>query len=366
MMNPELAVLNTRPVITKAFSQERLVGWQSPANIALIKYWGKHGMQLPRNPSLSFSFKYSNTDLTVAYKLMGKTDSPKVDFLFDGKPSLKFKIRIEDYLNRISDWMPFVKQLHFRIESSNTFPHSTGIASSASSMSALALALCSIENDHFQTLENPKDFYRKASWLARLASGSAARSVYGGFSLWGKLSFLVDSTDEYAIPLKKEINTQFNDLRDAVLVVNSKPKAVSSSFGHALMDKHPYARQRYEVASNHLAGLYQALRTGDVENFIRITELEAMHLHALMMTSEPSFMLFHPSSLAIIQKIKLFRQQKGKMLCYTVDAGPNIHLLYPVEIQNDVEDFIKNDLIQHCENQKWIRDEIGTGPIRTK
>ncbi|MCF8303581.1 MAG: hypothetical protein K9I94_09940 [Bacteroidales bacterium] len=360
------SIINTKPFFEQPFEGIRSVRWHSPSNIALVKYWGKYGDQLPRNPSLSFSLKNSYTDLKLNYRMLENGKGPSVELLFEGKPHRDFQMRVAGYLQKIAEIIPFINQLYFYIDSSNTFPHSAGIASSASSMSALALALCSIENDHFKTLENEHDFFRKASWLARLGSGSASRSVYGGFSIWGKTQDIEASADEYAIPYQPGSSNLFSHLRDAILIVNSQPKAISSSFGHKLMEHHPFAEARFAQASKNLESLVKAIDQAHYHQFIRIIEAEAMQLHALMMSSDPSYLLLEPESIAIIQKIKSFRQQNGKGVCYTVDAGPNIHVLYPAEIDEDITEFIENDLVQHCENQQWISDEIGTGPRRKK
>lgn len=122
--------------------------WRSPSNIALVKYWGKHGIQLPRNSSISFTLSnaYSETSIEFTKK---NTDNNKIeiDFLFEGKKNEAFQKRIEKFLNSIVSHFPFITSLNLQISSTNSFPHSTGIASSASAMSALALGLCSIENE---------------------------------------------------------------------------------------------------------------------------------------------------------------------------------------------------------------------------
>ncbi|MBC8342860.1 MAG: diphosphomevalonate decarboxylase, partial [Bacteroidetes bacterium] len=220
-----------------------VVCWQSPSNIALIKYWGKYGNQLPQNPSLSLTLKNALTKMKVSYSFSG-SGKLQTELLFEGKESPLFHKKVNSFLTSIFTYFPFLNQLKIRIETENTFPHSAGIASSASSMSALALCLCSIENDLFESLKIKEDFYKKASFIARLGSGSASRSVYGGMVLWGRHEGFSASSNEFAIPFREKIHPNFEFLNDAILIVNESVKKVSSSQGHALMQDHPYAKSR--------------------------------------------------------------------------------------------------------------------------
>ena len=152
--------------------------WESPSNIALIKYWGKMGVQLPRNPSLSMSLKASVSRFELTY-------SPKKDgekhliYLFEGKENKIFEDKLSRFIDSVSNDLPCLTKYQLKISSSNTFPHSAGIASSASAMSALALCLCSMQ-EAIDEMEMPCDFFlQKASRIARLGSGSASRSVFG-------------------------------------------------------------------------------------------------------------------------------------------------------------------------------------------
>ena len=137
--------------------------WRSPSNIALIKYWGKHGIQLPKNPSLSLTLASSCTDTQLEYEMKDGTNDGQIelDFFFHESENEPFRQKILTFLNSLSPEMPFLKQLKFTLKTGNSFPHSAGIASSASSMSALALCLCSLEDRFFGTLQDADDFDRK-------------------------------------------------------------------------------------------------------------------------------------------------------------------------------------------------------------
>lgn len=340
------------------------ITWRSPSNIAIIKYWGKYGQQLPRNPSLSLTLAASCTDTQLEYALRedGAAAGISLDFSFQGEENTAFQIKVLDYLTSLLPIFPFLNQLQLTIKTGNSFPHSAGIASSASGMSALALCLCSLEDLLFGTLQDPAEYDRKASYLARLGSGSACRSIFPHAALWGESPLVPGSSNEYAVPMGDQIHPAFKDFHDDILIVSQSEKAVSSRAGHALMDGNPYAEVRYVQARTRLAQLLEALRSGDVATFGKIAEDEALTLHALMMCSNPSYLLLHPHSLAIIEKVREYRAATGHPLYFTLDAGPNVHLLYPGDIVHDVRAFIERDLEEYCEAGYVQQDWVGEGP----
>ena len=331
------------------------VGWQSPSNIALVKYWGKRGKQLPQNPSISFTLSECRSETFVTFE---KADRFGFRFFFEGKENPAFGAKIEKFLLENQVFFPFINQLHLMVESCNTFPHSSGIASSASSMSAFVMCLINIEN---QIVSKQFDF-QKASYFSRLASGSAARSVFPAMALWGKTEAYKGSSDEYAVSLENDIHPVFKTYHDSILIVSGETKSVSSRAGHALMEGNPYAPARYAQANENIKNLLLALKSGDLDTFINITESEALQLHALMMCSNPSFILMKPNTLNLINEIREFREETKIPLCFTLDAGPNVHLLYPEQEADKVEYYIKNVLADYCDRERWIADHVGDGP----
>lgn len=334
------------------------VAWRSPSNIALVKYWGKRGVQIPQNPSLSFTLQNSFSEMEVSFESAKGFD---MEFYFEGKENEKFKSKIVNFLHSIEQDYPFLKNIYLQIHSKNSFPHSAGIASSASSMSALALCIGSIAEEIMDRKLAKQDFLQQASYLARLASGSACRSIYGGAVAWGVTPALPDSSNEYATSLPFEMNPIFQGYRDTILIVSASEKSVSSRAGHALMNHHPFAEVRYQQANTNLVRLVDVLKSGDIEHFISIVESEALTLHGLMMNSEPSFILMQPNTLKMIALIRDFRKQTAIPVCFTLDAGPNIHLLYPKKWENEIQQWINDELAEFCENKYYIHDCIGQG-----
>jgi diphosphomevalonate decarboxylase len=337
-------------------------GWRSPSNIALVKYWGKYGRQLPKNPSVSLTLSQAFTETFISYRPLESGETPiSLTFTFEGASQPAFEKKIRDFLSSIILYFPFLEGLHLDIISSNSFPHSTGIASSASSMSALALCLCQIESNIYGGMR-PHEFFEKASLIARLGSGSACRSVYPAAAIWGKHDRIPFSSNEHAIPVGDKLHEVFRDMCDTILIVSSEEKEVSSRAGHALMEGNPYAEVRYSQANNHMLEILDAMQTGDLSRWGNIIEKEALTLHALMMASEPPFILMQPGTLTIIRKIKKFRSDTGVPVYFTLDAGPNLHLMYPAVYAAQLKTFIEQELLTCCENGKVLFDHVGKGP----
>lgn len=339
------------------------VHWESPANIALIKYWGKRPVQLPMNPSLSFVLRKSVVGIRMHYHTGSGKGFRLNSFSLNGQEKQAFAGRIEQYLGGLQAFFPFLQDAQIHIESHSSFPHSAGIASSAAAFSALALCVGTMEAELMGAKVGGPDFFRKASFMARLGSGSACRSLWDGLVCWGKTDLVEGSSDEQAVRLQDHlVHESFRSLNDAILVVDSKTKKVSSSDGHALMQKHPYRQERIKQSHGNLQLLLEALQTGDLELFGQVVENEALSLHSLMMSSNPGYVLMHPNTLLILEKIRHFRLRSKIPACFTLDAGPNIHLLYPAAREEEVRAFIRRELSPLCEDGRWIDDGMGTGP----
>ncbi|SNY94563.1 diphosphomevalonate/mevalonate 3,5-bisphosphate decarboxylase family protein [Flagellimonas pacifica] len=339
---------------------EGKVTWKAPSNIALVKYWGKKTNQIPANPSVSFTLDACATTTTIFFTRKKDTSQFSFDLFLEGKSKEDFKPKIQVFFERIERYIPFLKSYHFKIETSNSFPHSSGIASSASGMAALAL--CLVDMEKVMNPEMGKDFFnRKASFLARLGSGSACRSIEGDLIQWGEHKPIADSSNLYGIKYPFKVNPVFKNFHDTILLVHKGQKQVSSSVGHNLMHNHPYAERRFGQAHENMENLKTIFSEGNLEGFIKVVESEALTLHAMMMTSMPYFILMKPDTLQIINKIWDYRKDTKIPICFTLDAGANVHVLYPESAKEKAIQFIQDELVAHCENGHYICDRIGNG-----
>lgn len=333
--------------------------WSCPSNIALVKYWGKkEGLQLPANASISFTLSACRTECYMHLEDKPLDGQFSLHFTFEGKSKSSFIPKIITFFERIYPIISWLKDHHISIDTRNTFPHSSGIASSASAFAAMSQCITDLHIQLGNTVENPINF---ASELARIGSGSAARSLMGPLGVWGYHDSFPESNDRFAIPFV-EIHPIFETFRDTILIVESGSKSVSSTAGHGLMNGHPFAEARYHQASKNMHQIKNILQSGDLESFFILVEEEAMTLHAMMMTGRPSFLLFKPQTIAIIVKLREARKLNGISMCFTLDAGANVHVLYPDSEHQTVISWIQETITPYLENNQYICDQIGYGP----
>lgn len=336
------------------------VSAECPSNIALIKYWGKYPQQIPANPSISYTLSHCKTITKMEFKA-GENFSVKT-FLSD-KEEPKFAEKIEKYFRNIEPYLPWILKGSFIINTENTFPHSSGIASSASGFGAIAKCLMAIDEAFSQQQEN---HLKKASFLARLGSGSACRSLYDGLVVWGETSEITGSSDLFAVKYPDdEIHSVFRNFNDWVLLIHEGQKSVSSTVGHGLMNTNPYAERRFQEARENFIPLKEILKTGDLERFITLVEHEALTLHAMMMMSQPAFILMKTGTMEVINKIWNFRKETNLPLFFTLDAGANVHLLFPSEGEKlsaknfqQITNFIESELLPHTQNGGVVKDKM--------
>lgn len=324
-----------------------------PSNIALIKYWGKYENQIPANPSISFTLNHCKTNTIMEFF----TDEAfSVQTFLAGKEEVKFAEKIEKYFRNIEPYLPWILKGKYVIKTENTFPHSSGIASSASGFGAIAKCLMNLD-ESFSGKTSEEESLRKASFLARLGSGSACRSLYGGLVVWGE-SQVRGSSDLFAVQYPNdEIHEIFKDFNDWVLLIHEGQKSVSSTVGHGLMNTNPYADRRFQEARENFGPMKEILATGDLQNFIKLVEHEALTLHAMMMMSDPAFILMKTGTLEVINKIWDFRRETGLSLFFTLDAGANVHVLFPNDGSEDkIKYFIETELLQHTQNNGVVKD----------
>lgn len=325
-----------------------------PSNIALIKYWGKYKNQIPANPSISYTLNNCKTNTSMEFLA---DEEFSVQTFLAGNEEPKFAEKIEKYFRNIEEYLPWILKGKYIIKTENTFPHSSGIASSASGFGAIAKCLMELEQQ-FSGIQDGDFKVRKASFLARLGSGSACRSLYEGLVVWGRTKEVEDSSDLYAVQyLNDEIHEVFKSFNDWVLLIHEGEKSVSSTVGHGLMNTNPYAERRFQEAHENFAALKMILKNGDMPNFIKLVEHEALTLHAMMMMSDPAFILMKTGTLAVINKIWDFRKDTGLPLFFTLDAGANVHLLFPADKDEDqIKEFIVKELLQFTQNNGVVKD----------
>ena len=291
----------------------------APSNIALSKYWGKResSFNLPITGSLSISLAEHGTKTGLSV-----IDAPMHQVILNGKEvsaNQSFSIKVSQWLDRV---LPNVLKL--RVDTHNTVPTAAGLASSASGFAALTLATNSLMG--WQLPE------RQLSALARLGSGSASRSLWHGFVKW-QAGEQANGSDSVAFPLEH----QWPELRIGLLTVSSQKKAVSSREGMArTITTSALYNQWPQQAESDLATIETAIIAGDFETMAKTAEHNAMSMHATMAAAWPPLVYWQPDSLTQMQKVWQLREQ-GLPLYLTMDAGPNLKLLFEAKHQSDVE-----------------------------
>lgn len=281
------------------------------ANIAFIKYWGNTDEDLhwPANGSISMNLEALTTRTTVTFDLGLPADQLTIDGVEAGAEEIA---RVSAFLNVVRERADLTCSA--RIESKNSFPRSSGLASSASAFAALALAATRALG---LELGEPD-----LSSLARLGSGSACRSVPGGFVEWNRGEQPEDSFAHTLAP------ADYWDVVDCIALVDAGPKPVSSLEGHRLAPTSPLQEARVAGAPQRIAACRKALLERDFSALAAISELDCHLMHAVMMTSSPPLLYWAPATLAVMQAVRAARQS-GVAVLYTIDAGPNVHLICP-------------------------------------
>lgn len=274
----------------------------APTNIALSKYWGKRDalLNLPTHSSLSITLPTKGTHTIVRV-------SEKETYILNHKDqTYMFGERMRSFLKPLNNT--------FSIETYNTIPFAAGVASSASAFAALTLALDDLYKWNFSKTE--------LSILARIGSGSACRSLWNGFVEWEE-GTREDGMDSHGVPLE----IKWPALCVGLLLLETQPKSVSSRNAMEATKNSPFYDQWTLTARSDLALLKEAITKQDFEMFGRISEGNALSMHALMLSARPSISYFTPKTWEMIQKIWTYREE-GFDLYFTQDAGPNLKLLF--------------------------------------
>lgn len=286
---------------------------QAHPNIAFIKYWGNRddALRLPSNGSISMNLDGMTTRTTVSFQ----PSLPYDELIINGRevPGQAAE-RVTAVLNLVRELAGI--NMKAEVVSENSFPSGTGIASSASAFAALALAASAAAGLKLSEAE--------LSRLARRGSGSACRSIPGGFVEW---SVGTGDADSYAVSLA---GPEHWALTDCVAIVSEGHKATGSTQGHALAGTSPLQAARVADAPRRLDICRRAALECDFDALAAIVELDSDMMHAVMMTSKPALYYWMPASLGVMNLVRGLRQG-GLPACYTVDAGANVHVLCPSE-----------------------------------
>ncbi|MCS6909950.1 MAG: diphosphomevalonate decarboxylase, partial [Anaerolineales bacterium] len=289
------------------------------ANIAMIIYWGNRDphLRLPSNPSLSMNLAGLETCTTVSFDDELLEDEVYIGGVAQTGAARK---RVVAHLNLIRSYAQLENRA--RVESHNNFPAGAGIASSASAFAALTLAAAAAAGLAFSEAQ--------LSALARRGSGSACRSVPGGFVEW---RMGTGDTDSYAISIAPPEHWA---LADVIAMLSAAHKPTASTEGHALAETSPLQAVRVAGANERLARCKAALLARDFTALADVVELDSTLMHAVMMTSTPPLYYWEPLTLTVMKSVRAWRTE-GLPVCFTIDAGPNVHCLTLAECAEEVK-----------------------------
>jgi diphosphomevalonate decarboxylase len=289
-------------------------------NIALIKYWGDrdHALRVPSNGSISLTLSGLKTQTRVGFDPDLDQDQLTINQVPAEPAALQ---RVGRHLDLIRE-RAGIRAGAF-VHSVTDFPMGAGLASSAAAFASLTLAGCAAAG-----LELGR---QELSALARRGSGSAARSIYGGFV---ELVAGAGHEDSFARPLAEPERWSIVDL---IVLTDPRPKSTGSTAGHSSAQTSPLQAARVSDAPRRLQACREAVLATDFERLAEVVEQDSNMMHAVMMTSSPPLHYWQPSSLAVMAQVRSLRAQ-GVAVCYTVDAGPNVHCLCLPEAESRVRE----------------------------
>lgn len=284
---------------------------RAASNIALVKYWGKRdpALNLPHNGSLSMTLDGMHTTTTVTWDPELAADAAVVN----GQEVTGAA------LEKLAAFLGLVRRLgargHARVESGNNFPTAAGLASSASGFAALALAATNAAGLDLDP--------RELSLLARQGSGSASRSIFGGFVEWHR-GERADGLDSYAEPVLAPGDW---DVRMLVAILEPAPKPVSSRSGMTLTTRtSPMYPAWLETVEADLAAMRAAVRARDLARVGEVAEANCLKMHATMLTTRPTILYWQAPTVALMHRVMGLRSA-GLPCYFTIDAGPNVKVL---------------------------------------
>jgi len=322
--------------------------YRAHANIAFLKYWGVKdpALNLPYTNSLSMTLSHAHTTTSVVWVRAqpGLQDQVTINGAACHGPALE---RISAHLDRIR--APVDPTLKAHVQSRNNFPSSAGMASSASGSGAPTPAAQAA-----LTGGRGDDALLALACQARLASGSACRSFLGGFVEW-------EAGHDHASSAPRQLHTPDHwQLYDIVVILDTKPKKVSSHEGHRLASTSPILSARLTYVKEHLPVARQALAARDLAQLGPILEADALFMHAVMLTSQPPLLYLDAASVQLMAMVQDWRSHEDLKVYYTADAGPNLHLVCEADSLDEVlKRLHRLDMVQSL-----ILNHPGPAPIR--
>jgi diphosphomevalonate decarboxylase len=310
------------------------------SNIAFIKYWGVADprINLPLNNSISLTLGALHTTTTVEWDTVGALALDEVTIdgdRVDGKKA-----------ERVTQHLDIIRQLaskhHYRarVVSRNNFPMASGIASSASAFAALTVAACAALDLSYDRV--------KLSAIARRGSGSASRSIFGGYVEWER------GNDDTSSVARQLFPGEHWNLRDVVAIISTAEKAVSSASGHMMAITSPFNAARIDSLYTALQEVRAAITMRDLTRLGPLIEQDALAMHGVMMTGKPSLLYWQPGTIEVLQAVRRWREEDGFPVYFTIDAGPNVHLI--------CEPAFERELLKRLNTVSSVRSTVSSGP----
>ncbi|MEM5812842.1 MAG: diphosphomevalonate decarboxylase [Candidatus Aenigmatarchaeota archaeon] len=316
------------------------------SNIALVKYWGKRNedLILPYNSSISVTLDKIYTHTTVEFSENLKRDILIINDKEIDTQDSEYEEYVGRFLKKLRELYPNkAKNLNAKIVSKNNFPTAAGLASSASGFAALALAC----NEALELNLSKKEL----SILARLGSGSACRSIYGGFVEWKKGIF-EDGRDSYA----EQIATKehWPDFRIIICITSSKEKKIKSRAGmKQTVLTSPFYKAWLETIEDDIRLVKKGIIEKDFKLVGSVAELNCLKMHSTMITTKPPIIYWNGATIEIINLVLRLREE-GIECYFTIDAGPQVKILC-------LEEFVK-DIVERVKEMDEIENIIITSP----
>ena len=323
----------------------------APTNIALIKYWGKRDetLMLPMNSSLSITLEafYTRTEVTLQHPHI--LNPMAMDLcLLDGQPMSE-----RDHL-RISHILDLAWELSFgntkrpwaKVESWNHVPTAAGFASSASAYAALAGAA-------LKAITGSESDATQVACLARRGSGSATRSIHGGYVKWDKGTD-PEGMDSYG---KQILAPEAWPIEVLAVEVNNIPKKIKSREGmRRTLETSPLYGGWLQAAESDMTEMEDAIAQRDFQRLGSVAERNALTMHGTMLGAQPPLIYWQPETLAVMQQVWRLRET-GHLCYFTIDAGPNVKVLCPPGTAHTLTPFFE----KMPEVKRVIQSGLGQG-----